>query len=132
MISWLDELVSAERVLPSWLTTEIKSNLHTNGDALIEKMIEYKSSCIHTERIQEESARITRETHPIQKERWDAEYEASRLHRTYEIRNRALFRELLVLLRGEDHVKQSEVETERRWKAFDEMYQKELEWVLNM
>lgn len=129
MISWLDELISAEKILPSWLITEIKSHLHTNGDVIIEKMIDYKLACLCSERLEEESSRITEETHPIQKERWDAEYQVTQIHRTHERYKSVLYREMMVLLRGEEIVKQSEVELQRRWKYFDEMYQKELEWV---
>jgi hypothetical protein len=130
MISWLDELVSAEQVLPSWLITEIKTHLHTNGDEVIDKMIDYKLACLHSERLQEDYDRITEETHPNQTERWDAEYKVTRLQRTHERYKSVLYREMLVLLRGEDRVKQSEVELQRRWKDFDEKYQKELEWIL--
>ncbi len=97
-LSWIDELVNAERVLPSWLISEIKTHLHTNGDELMLKMVAYKSALSEPQNY------------------------ASTLHKE------SLLRELLVLMRGEEAVRQADAQ---KWKAFYEFYQQEFEW-LNM
>ena len=97
-LSWIDELVSAERVLPNWLITEIKAHLHTNGDELMVKMVAYKSACME--------------------QRLDAS-------------TSNLLREILVLTRGEEKVRQGEIADAQKWKVFDEIYQREFKaWIL--
>jgi hypothetical protein len=97
-LSWMDELVSAELVLPGWLISEIKTKLHTNGDELMEKMVAYKSACLS---IQEFIAK----THPIPDYNYFQHQEKNR---------DALRRELMVLLRGEETVKKVEIDEQRK------------------
>jgi len=111
-LSWMDELVNAEGVLPEWLISEIKTKLHTNGDELMEKMVAYKSECL-----------------------WIKELIAnSHLHdykyfqKKQRIRDK-LRRELMVLLRGEEAVKNAEMAEEKRWK---DTYQEVEELMLNV
>lgn len=96
----MDELVHAELVLPGWLVSEIKTKLHTNGDELMEKMVTYKTACL---RIKE----------------FIANSHVSQYYNYFQTQERirdALRRELMVLLRGEENVKRTEMMEEKRWK----------------
>jgi Rps23 Pro-64 3,4-dihydroxylase Tpa1-like proline 4-hydroxylase len=107
-LSWIDELVSAEKVLPSSLITEIKKKLHSDkADEIMEKMVEYKWAHITSLQIQQD---ITEETHPNQQERWIADYKSHLAYRTQKQIRDTLSRELMVLLRGEETVKREELE----------------------
>ena len=103
-LSWMDELVNAERVLPVWLMSDIKTKLHTNGDELMEKMVAYKSSCLQ---IKELIANNHCQDNLLQYYKY--------FQKQQRIRD-SLRRELMVLLRGEETIKKAEMVEEKRWK----------------
>jgi hypothetical protein len=108
-LSWIDELVSAELVLPSWLISEIKTTLQSkDADDIMEKMVKYKQARLNTLHIEQV---YTKET-PIL-ERWIAD-NAHVAYQTQKKVENTLRRELMVMLRGEDAVKEGEAENEKR------------------
>jgi hypothetical protein len=115
--SWLDELVSSEKVFGSQLITEVKSNLQTpEAEQIMETLVEYKKEYLLVEQIWEASEKIA---YPKLKDQWAAEREAAMLIRKHTRRRDAFYRMLIVLMRGEETVKEAERQNEETWKKVD-------------
>ena len=121
-VSWLDELVSTERLFGTQLITEVKSKLQTNeSEQIMETLVKYKQEYLLLHQLWEDSYKIN---HPNLQERWNAEQEAALLIRYHTRQRDAFYRELLVLMRGEETVKKSERQTEQH---FNEIYHELIE-----
>ena len=109
--SWIDELVSSEKVFGSHITDHVKRNLQTDkAEQIMNKMVDCKQEYLNIVNLWEESRNY---------KTFEAEQNATRLIRKHTIQRDKLYRELKVLLWGEENVRQDELRDEQKWKEIN-------------
>ena len=117
----MDELIWAEQVFTSEWMTELKPCLQLpHADQIMETLVLYKKERLLVDKVWDDYYSIPKNYAP--KDQYKADVEASELIRLHTGRRDQFWRELRVLVEGEERVRQSELQEEQTWKEFADAY----------